>query len=192
MRPLLLACLGLAACVGGKPIHYYTVDHPMPPATAGKPDGPILLVGRISAPEALQDNRIRYRAGDSEVGAYEYHRWTDRPSLMVRDLLIQTLRDSGRYRQVQESSSTASGDYLLRGRLEEFDEVDAPALHSRVALQLELVNRKNGLVVWDRHYHRDEPIAAKNIREVVESLERNLRQVVAESAADLGQASQQR
>ena len=192
MRPLLLACLLLAACVGEKPIHYYRVNQPAAPAAAVKANGPILLVARIAAPEALQDNRIRYRAGANEVGAYEYHRWTDRPSLMVRELLIQTLRDSGRYRQVQEASSSAVGDFLLRGRLDEFDEIDEPALHSRVSLRLELVDRKTGLVVWDRHFHREEPIAAKNIKDVVASLERNLQQVIAEASAALAQTSPQR
>jgi phospholipid/cholesterol/gamma-HCH transport system ATP-binding protein len=36
--------------------------------------------------------RIRYRARSNEVGAYEYHRWMERPSAMIQDLLVQALR----------------------------------------------------------------------------------------------------
>jgi ABC-type uncharacterized transport system auxiliary subunit len=179
-----MACLVTAACATGHPIHYYTID---PPPTTGavsaKPRGLVLLVGRFATPETLEDGRIRYRTGSNEVGAYEYHRWTVGPGLMVRDLLIQTLRRSGKYRQVQESSSAAAGDYLIRGRLYDFSEVDRPGLRTRISLQLELVDRKNGLVVWDHYYNRDERVDGKAIKDVVASLDRNLQQVITEAAS---------
>jgi ABC-type uncharacterized transport system auxiliary subunit len=55
-----------------------------------------------------------------------------------------------------------------------------------VSLQLELVNRKDGLVVWDRQYNRDEPVNGKTIKEVVVSLDHNLRQVITDAAAAIG------
>jgi ABC-type uncharacterized transport system auxiliary subunit len=174
-----------AACVGGRPIHYYALNHPPVTAAAAKADGLVLLVGRIATPEALEDGRIRYRSGSNEVGSYEYHRWTERPGLMVRDLLVQTLRASGKYRQVQETSSADGGDYLIRGKLYEFAEVDDPGIESRVSLQLELVDRKTGLVVWDRHYNRDQPVNGKTMKEVVVSLEHNLQQVIAEATSGI-------
>ena len=72
-------CLACAGCVSTRPVRYYTLSAAAPPANQGKPDGLILLVGGIATPEALQDGRIRYRAGSNEAGAYEYHRWTERP-----------------------------------------------------------------------------------------------------------------
>jgi ABC-type uncharacterized transport system auxiliary subunit len=182
---LQMACLLCAACVGGHPIHYYTINRPPETAAAAKPDGLVLLVGRISTPEALEDARIRYRSGNNEVGAYEYHRWTERPALMVRELLLQTLRASGNYRQVQEASSAASGDYLIRGKLYEFAEIDEPAMQSRVSLWLELMDRKTGLVVWDHHYNHDEPVDGKTMKEVVASLDHNVQQVIADAVSGI-------
>ena len=178
-------CLIASACVGGRPIHYYTIDYPAQAPVAAKPDGAVLLVGRITVPEALQDSRIRFRAGGNEVGAYEYHRWTERPGVVVQDLLLHALRTSGRFRQVQEASSAAAGDFVVRGRLYEFSEIDDPRLQSRVSLRLELLNRKSGLVVWDHHYERDEPVDGKTMQEVVRSLEHNLRQVVGDAASGI-------
>src|SRR5262249_25962962 len=140
------ACSLLSACVGGRPIHYYTINRPPLAVVAPKPDGPVLVVGRITTPEALRDGRIRYRAGSNEIGAYEYHRWTDRPSSIVQDLLTQALRASGKCRQVLEASSTAEGDYLVRGRLREFAEIDDPGIQTRVSLRLELVDFKTGAI----------------------------------------------
>jgi ABC-type uncharacterized transport system auxiliary subunit len=187
MKRVLLAILGLisAACVGGRPIHYYTIDHLPVAASVAKPDGLVLLMGRIAAPEALQDSRIRYRSGGNEVGAYEYHRWTERPGVIVQDLLLDALRASGKYRRVQEASSAAGGDYLIRGKLFEFSEIDDPGIQTRVSLRLELLDRRSGLVVWDHQYNRDDPVDGKTMNEVVRSLEHNLQQVIADAASGI-------
>jgi ABC-type uncharacterized transport system auxiliary subunit len=173
------------ACVGGRPIHYYAIDHPAMTEAAAKPGGLVLLVGRITTPEALQDNRIHFRAVGNEVGAYEYHRWRERPGLIVQDFLLQTLRASGKYRQVQEPSSSATGDYLIRGKLYEFSEIDDERIQTRVSLHLELLERKSGRLVWDRQYNHDEPVNGKNMKEVVLSMEHNLQRVIADAASGI-------
>jgi ABC-type uncharacterized transport system auxiliary subunit len=180
-----IASLLSAACVAGRPVHYYTINHPAGAANDAKPAGPVLVVGRIAAREALEDGRIRYRAGSNEVGSYEYHRWVERPSMLVRDLLFQTLRAAGKYRQVLEASSAAEGDYLIRGKLDDFSEIDDGGIQSRVSLQLELVDRKTGIVVWNKHYNRDEPVNGKTIKDVVASLDHNLHQVIADAASGI-------
>jgi ABC-type uncharacterized transport system auxiliary subunit len=182
------AILGLfsAACVGGRPIHYYTINHATVTIPAAKPDGFVLVIGRITAPETLQDSRIRYRTGGNEVGAYEYHRWTERPGLMVQELLLESLRASGKYRQVQESSSAVVGDYVIRGKLHEFSEIDGePRIQTRVSMHVELLDRKSGLVIWDRQYNRDEPVNGKIMKDVVRSMEQNLHQVVADATSGI-------
>jgi ABC-type uncharacterized transport system auxiliary subunit len=182
---LLFLTLLCAACVGGKPIHYYALNRPAVTDAPAKPDGLVLLVGRISTPEALEDARVRYRAGANEVGAYEYHRWTERPGMMVRTLLVETLRASGKYREVQETASSATGDYVIRGKLYEFSEVDDPGIATRVSLQLEIVAGKTGMAVWSRNYNRDEPVKGKTVKDVVTSLDRNLHQAITDAAAGI-------
>jgi len=178
-------CLLFAACGAEHPVHYYTINYPATAASAMNAEGVVLLVGRIAAPEGLEDSRIRYRSGSNEVGAYEYHRWSERPATMVRDLLIQKLRASGKFRQVQESSSAAAGGYLIRGKLFDFSEIDRPGMLTRVSLQLDLLDRKTGLVLWDRQYNRDEPVNGHAMNDVVSSLDHNLQQVIADSASDI-------
>jgi len=180
-----LLCIMSAACVGGRPIHYYAINPPVAAAATSRPDGAALLIGRIATPEALQDGRIRYRSGSNEVGAYEYHRWTERPAAMVQDLLLRTLRASGKYREVQEASTAAAGDYLVRGKLYELEEIDNPGIRTKVSLRLELLDRKTGMVVWNHHYDRDDPVEGKTIQEVVLSLERNLQHVIADAASGI-------
>jgi ABC-type uncharacterized transport system auxiliary subunit len=174
-----------ASCVATKPAHYYTIEPASPPANQGKPDGLILLVGDISTPAALQDGRIRYRIGSNEAGAYEYHRWTEQPGAMVRNSLLGALRASGKYQRVLESSSSANGDYLLRGKLYEFDEVDNASIQTKVSLHVELVDKKTNRNVWDRIVEREEPVSSKSVTDVVHSLDWNLQHVVTETAAEI-------
>jgi len=191
MRSLISICLVMAgglvgaSCVATRPVHYYTIDPASPPANQGKPDGLILLVGDIATPEALQDGRIRYRTGSNGAGAYEYHRWTAQPGSMVRSSLLRALRASGKYQRVLESSSSADGDYLLRGKLYDFGEVDNASIQTKVSLQVELVDRKTNRNVWDRVVEREEPVSSKNVTDVVQSLDRNLQHVVSETAAEI-------
>ena len=173
-----------AGCAGTRPVHYYTVVPTSAPGNQGAPDAPVILVGAITTSEPLQDARIRYRAGANQTGAYEYHRWTERPGGMVRDSLLRALRATGKY-HVLEASSSAVGDYLVRGKLYEFCEVDQAAIQTRISLQVELVDKKTNRVVWDHLYDREDPVAAKSIPEVVESMDRNLQHVVSEVSAQI-------
>jgi cholesterol transport system auxiliary component len=179
------ACLAAAGCVATRPVHYYTLGPGGSGAARSKPGGLILLVGNIATPEALQDGRIRYRTGSNEAGAYEYHRWTERPGSMVRNALIRALRDSGKYQRVMESGSSVNGDYLLRGKLEEFDEVDGASIQTKISLHVELVELKTNQNVWDHLLEREEPVSSKTVVEVVQSLDRNLRHVVSDTAGEV-------
>ena len=182
---LLAGSLLCTGCVATRPVRYYTIAPASAPANQGKPDGLVLLVGNIVTPEALQDGRIRYRSGANDAGAYEYDRWTEQPGSVVRTSLVRALRASGKYQRVLESGSLATGDYLLRGRLYEFGEVDGASIQTKIALQVELVDRKTNRNVWDHLTEHEEPVSGKTVADVVQSLDRNLQQVVSETAAEI-------
>ena len=187
--PLVYLTIGaiflFTSCVSTRPLHYYTLSPASAPTNQTNPDGPTILIGLIATPESLQDARIRYHAGANETGSYEYHRWEQRPGAMVRDSLVRALRASGKYRRVLESSSVAIGDYLLRGKLYEFAEVDNAAIQTKISLHLELIDKKTNRSVWDRPFEREEPASGKNINDVVASMDRNLQQVATAAAAEI-------
>jgi ABC-type uncharacterized transport system auxiliary subunit len=187
LGPVVLASVAAIACVSSKPVHYYTLGRVVPPANQSKADGQVLLVGTFATPEALQDGRIRYKRGSNETGAYEFHRWTERPGTMVRDELIRVLRHSGKYQRVLVAGSATNGDYLVRGKLEEFEEVDAATIQTRISLYVEVLDRKTNQNVWEHTIAREEPVNGKTVPEVVQSLDRNLQHVVSEAADGIDQ-----
>jgi len=183
MSSTLAVALLFSACGAARPNNYYMLELPStPPAPVGT--FPVsLLVGRIAAPHIFRDDRIVYRSGSTQMGTYEYHRWSEPPTEMLEAMLIRLLRDSGRYQSVQSQRSNARGDFILRGRLFDLEEISGPPLAARVAFEIELYDIKNGTTVWSQYYSHDEPVSAKEVPAVVEALTRNvqvgLQQIVA-------------
>lgn len=186
MRRIAVACglatilAGITACGAARPSKFYELDIPETSmAPAGSPRFQTdLLVGRIIAPHLYRDDRIVYRTGTTQLGTYEYHRWAEPPADTIESLFVRTLRSSGQYRSVQSLRSNARGDYILRGRLHELDEITGSSLVARVDFEVELYSQKSGTVVWAHHYNQDEPVNGKKVSDVVDALNRNLKRAI--------------
>ena len=182
---VLLAAVGLGACGSGRPIRYYTVEIPPAPLPSTRVYPITLLIGRIGAPEILQDEPIAYRSGPNEIGTYDYHHWVEPPVRMVKVVLLRQLRASGRYQSVAELGSSAQGEFVLAGRLYDFEEVDKGSIAALVTMDFELLDRKTAKIVWTHFYSRSEPVHGKGISDVVAALDRNLVQGLTEVSAGL-------
>ncbi len=185
-----LAAGGLAACGGAvRPSKYYALELPATPsaAAAANPYPVALLVGRLTAPHLYRDDRIVYRTGPEQLGTYDYHRWAEPPTEMVEAALLRMLRESGRYRTVQTLRSNAQGDYILRGRLHNFEEISGSQIAARVAIEIELYEIKTGTTVWTQFYSHDEPVNGKDVAAVVQALDHNVQRGLQQITAGLAQ-----
>ena len=180
-----LAALLISACGSGRPIHYFTME--LPPAPAPSPGVyPVtVLLGRIDAPEILMDEPIVYRSGPNEIGTYAYHQWVEPPAQMVRDMLIRLLRESGKYRAVDRLGSSVQGNYVLHGRLYNFEEVDTGNITALVSIEMELFDRRSRKTVWSYSYTHSTAVQGKEIPDVVSALNRNIDQGLSEIASGL-------
>jgi ABC-type uncharacterized transport system auxiliary subunit len=171
---VLLAAVSLSSCGGGRPIKYYTLDLPRTSQPPANPYPLTLLIGRIGAPEILRDAPIAYRNGVNEIGTYSYHYWIEPPVQMVKVALIRQLRASGKYQSVTELGSSVQGEFVLAGRLDDLEEVDAGSIAALVTMEFQLHDRKAGKVVWTHYYSYSEPVQGKEIPDVVSALDRNI------------------
>jgi ABC-type uncharacterized transport system auxiliary subunit len=121
-----------------------------------------------------RDDRIVYTSNGRAMGTYQYQRWAEPPPEMITDTLLLELRASGRYLQIYSLGSNVRGDYLLRGHLYDFREIDGKVLAARVAFDFELDNSKTGAIVWTRYYSHDEPVDGKDVAAVVAAIDRNV------------------
>ncbi len=185
--PVAAACaVLLAGCGAARPIKYYSLDPPAVTPAAQRLDVS-LLVGRIGAPLVYRDTRIVYRTGANELGLYDEHRWAEAPALMVEEMLLQSLRNSRRYRSVQLIASNAQGDYIVRGRVERFEEVEGKPMAARVWLHLSLYDPKSGHTVWTQNYEQDQDVAGNEMSAVVAALDQNLQRGIQELTAGIDQ-----
>lgn len=179
--------LSLNSCAKSKPIHYYTVGLAVAPTltTGARPVS--LLVGNIGGADIYRQTPIVYRIGTNEIGAYQYSRWAEPPVELVKDKLIRILSASGDYQSVTSLGSTSNGQFVVRGRLYEFAEVDGANITGLVSMEFELYDRKSGKTLWTHFYSQSEPAQSKDIPAVVTALDTNLDRGLKEVATGLSQ-----
>jgi cholesterol transport system auxiliary component len=178
-----------AGCGAARPAKYYqlTVPADMSAASSANSIPVTLQVGLLTGSHLYREDRIVYSSAGHSMGTYEYQRWAEPPTEMIQDVLFRQLRASGRYRSVNMLRSNAHGDYVLRGRLYDFKEVEANPAVARVALEYELRSTKTSEIVWSQFYSHDEPVGGKDVSSVVAALDRSVQGIVGQVRSGLEQ-----
>ena len=184
------AAVALAAgCGATRPSKYYQLTIPGDIAPQASPTAyPVtIVIAPLNSSALYREDRIVYGTAGEQMGTYEYQRWAEPPTEMLREVLLRALRASGHYRGVYSLRSTLRGDYLLRGRLYDFKELTGNTLSARVTLDMELRDEKSGAVVWTHFYTYDQPVGGKDVAAVVAAMNQNVQRGVAELQASLDQ-----
>jgi len=182
----LLALLVDASCGGVPKTYFYTLQLPPPPAASDAKTSYILGVDRFQASEALRDDRIVYYETSTQLNYYEYHRWASDPAGMLEELAVRKLDRAGVFAEVRRLSSGAGADFILRGRVLNFEEVDDEAgVHGRVALELNLVRSSDGAAVWSDTRLVERPTEGPGVSGVVKALNASSEQLMSESLVGL-------
>lgn len=184
---LTLSVVLFGCASAGRPIKYYRIEVPAaaPPSPTPRGFGLTLQIANIDAPAIMRDGRILYQVGANEVGTYEYHRWVETPDRMVQNALIRLLRSSGKYQSIDRFISGAKPDYIVRGKIYEFAEIDKPAIYTRVSMEIELHEGPSNRTVWSHVYSGEEKVEGKEMPDVVQSFDQNLRQRLSEIVSGL-------
>jgi ABC-type uncharacterized transport system auxiliary subunit len=187
-----LAVLALALAAGcgkSRPNNYYqlSASGAIAPSTA-QPLPVTIIVGLPAAPDLYRDNRVVYAVGDQRIGAYESERWIGPPPELIRDVILRSLRSSGRYQGVYTPQGKAGGDYVLRTRIYDFREQDSGStIIGRLTMDVELQNSKTGDTVWQTYYSHDVPVSAKTVPDVVAALNTNVQMAANDIASGMDQ-----
>jgi len=181
--PALILCLGmLNGCGAARPSKFYQLTVPSEKAFGVDPApySVTLLLGPITTSDLYRDDHLVYTSDGEAMGTYEYRRWAEPPTEMINDVLLRELQRSGRYERIYSLGSDVHGDYVLRGRLYDFREIDGNGLSARVAFDFELRDSKTGTTVWNRSYSHDEPVNGKDVSAVVAAMDRNVQSGLSE------------
>ena len=168
---VLVAVAAAASCGSVPKTHYYTLRVPSPPASHDPRSAAVLGLERLGAPEVLRDDRIVFYESPTQLNFYQYQRWSSDPATMIRDAIAHRLKQSGAFGEVLLLPARDPADYLLRGRLENFEEVDFDGgVKGRVALELTLLRVRDRKVLWSGRRQGLGAVEGKDITAVVEAL----------------------
>jgi ABC-type uncharacterized transport system auxiliary subunit len=135
----LLVCVSVGSgCGAARPSKYYQLTVPGDPAPSGgsNPYHVTLMLAPITSSHLYREDHIVYTDNGQYMGVYQYQRWAEPPTEMIRDVLLRELRASSRFQGVYPWGSNVRGDYILRGHLYDFREISATNLVGRVTLEL--------------------------------------------------------
>jgi ABC-type uncharacterized transport system auxiliary subunit len=150
------------------------VAAPTRPASLGA-----LAIRDFACPDYLCDGRIVYRPTRTEVGHYEYHRWAMTLRRMITDSVAGRIRAAGAFRAVEPSQYAAGAAYTLTGVIERLEEVDdGREVQAIVTLSAELVDMRAHTTVWRHSESASEPVKARDVAGVVNSLSAATRRAI--------------
>ena len=186
---LLLFAGVVAGCGAARSSKFYqlTIPGDVTPAPVPNPYPVTLVLGPVASSHLYREDHVAYSSDGQSMGVYEYQRWAEPPTEMIRDVLLRELRASDRFQGVYTWGSNVRGDYILRGHLYDFREISATNLVGRVTLELELHDARTGATVWTHFYSHDQPVASKDVAAVVAALDHDVQQAIAEFRASLDQ-----
>lgn len=193
---VVLLGLPLAGCfsLGGssKPVEVRSFDlqppmpSPVPPDAAGAES---LWVEPFSVDPALDRREIVWRRGGGEAGAWDRYSWARPPAEAVRSVLADALVRCGTCAVVATEPRIPDPEYVLRGHLARFEEVDGEKEWSGVLeIRVVLVRTVDGEEILRRTYSGTQKAAARNPGAVVLALRAGLESAAKVFAEDIAEA----
>jgi ABC-type uncharacterized transport system auxiliary subunit len=176
-----VATLVLAGCGSVRYPTSYLLTLPAPAPQAVPPQaqlGPV-AVREFRCPDYLCEGRIIYRPTPEEVGFYEYHRWAASPREAITQSMADALRVRSLFKSVAVHERGIGAAYVLTGNIERLEEVDQGSdVRAVCTVSAQLVDARNGSVVWNHTASEAIPVQTRNVAGVVVGLSAAARTVV--------------
>jgi len=168
---LLVAAVGVS-CGSLPKTNYYTLRVPAVPETKDPKARAVLGIERFRAAEVLGDDRIVYYELPTQLNFYQYHRWSSDPAALLTDLVARRLSQAGTFSEVRRLPSREPVDYVLRGHLLNFEEVDYEAgVKGRVALEMTLFRSRDHKLLWSARREVESAAEGQGVAGVVKALD---------------------
>jgi cholesterol transport system auxiliary component len=186
------AALAWSACMSGPAPrdHFYRLEIEDPTASDGPRIDGTLEVDRLRVEALAEGRRILYRSQErpGEVAQYAYHRWSDPPSVMVQDRLVDYLRAAHVARTVVTPAVRVAADYVVDGRILRFEQLIGNA-SSRAVVEIELIlTRVKGRQLLQLATYREERTARSNsVADAVQAFDGAVQAIFERFVADLPQ-----
>ena len=168
------------------PTRYYKLDIPPAPAPAGPPVPASIRIEPFRTTSLLRQDRIVYRPSPVEVGFYEYHRWAEPPKDSVTRALAEQLIKRKAFQSVRISDTGERADYVLRGTVEQLQEVDYKGgVRAQVSISAVLEDPVQRQTIWSGTASSEIPVARRDVQGVVAAMGQASQQSITRLMADV-------
>jgi ABC-type uncharacterized transport system auxiliary subunit len=179
----------LWGCASGPaPIdHYYRIDAGIPSAPAAKKLEGNLQIDRLRADALTGKRQLLYKetAGASEIRQHPYQRWADPPSILLQTELVSFLSAAAVADSVIAATARVKPDYVVSGRIREFERVLGPEVHAVVEIQLAATSTGSGEILVNRIYREERGAANASVEASVIAFNEAVHIIFEQFLADL-------
>jgi ABC-type uncharacterized transport system auxiliary subunit len=181
--------LMLGGCASGPaPIdHYYRIDAGVPDAPAAKKLEGNLQVDRLRADALTGKRQLLYKetADSSKVHPHPYHRWSDPPKILLQTELVSFLSAAAAADSVISATARLKPDYIVSGRIREFERVLDPRVFVIAEIQLAATSTGTGEILVNRIYREERDAADTTVEASVSALNEAVHSIFEQFLADL-------
>ncbi len=159
-----MALMFWSCASGPAPIdHYYEID-------AGVPNAPLanklkgnLQVDPLRTNALTGERQLLYKktADAPEIRQHPYQRWSDPPPILLQTELISFLSAAAAADTVMAATARVKPDYLVSGRINDFERVLEPRVRAIVEIHLVAMSA-DGEEILVNHTYREERAAANS------------------------------
>ena len=157
--------LTLWSCASGPaPIdHYYEIDAGVPDAPVAKKLEGNLQVDRFRTDTLIGERQLLYKetVDAPEIRQHTYQRWSDPPAILLQTELIAFLSAAAAADVVMPTTARVKPDYVISGRIRDFERVLAPEVRAVVEIQLVVTSAADKEILIN-HSYREERAAANS------------------------------
>lgn len=186
-----LVLLVLAACSAGQPApedRFYDISPASPAAQARPSLTGGLSIALVEADPLRSGRAILYRHADRplQLGRYHYEFWADQPPRMIRQALLETLRQSGVADRVEIGGRRPHFDYELAVRLLRFESlVESGRTLADVELEVVLRSTRDGNPLWTKVYRQQTASRSGDMHALADAMQQGLAQIFGQLIEDL-------
>ncbi|MDA1314008.1 MAG: ABC-type transport auxiliary lipoprotein family protein [Acidobacteria bacterium] len=180
--------IGFSGGCGGKvPLtHYYKLDLPPAPESTRAEGGGTAIVMPFRGSKMLTQDKIIYRPSRQEVGFYEYHRWAEDPRTTLAQSLLDHLRQKKTFSRAVPFDSRTVTDYVIRGQIEQLEEVDSPdGVSIALRISAELVDVGTRQPLWHGSHEETRKVEVGDVKAIVSKMSEAAGSGVAKLAAEI-------
>jgi len=184
LTPTLWSCAS-----GPAPIdHYYQIDAGVPDAPLARKLGGNLQVDRFRTDALTGERQLLYKetADAPEIRQHPYQRWSDSPAILLQTELISFLSVAAAADSVMSTTARVKPDYVVSGRILDFERVLEPEVRAVVEIQLAVTSAAGGEILINHSYREEQAAVDSSIAASVVAFSEAVHIIFERFLADLG------